>query len=345
MHFENTFQKNKYFFQKTIHLAKKGRGSVFPNPEVGCVIVKNEEIIGEGFHQFFGGPHAEVEAINNAEQNGHSVENAEVYVSLEPCVHTNKKTPPCAHLLCEKKVKSVHILFQDPNPNVSGKGGKYLEEKGVPVFWADKTIQQSYKHFYDIFTHTITTPEPFITLKVAMDQKQCIGSSKERIFITEEECQAYTQSERDKYQAILMSRTTIENDNPQMKGEKCSPLRVMLTSNETVNPKKSLQFFRDENHEILSPAIKKSVLSKEDISQFCTKKNIRTIWAEGGKTMSEFFINQAIPQKIIFYRSPKTVTGNSLLFLDLKNLNKNYSLSHSFVLGNDTIQIWKKNIL
>src|SRR3954465_4460663 len=116
------------FMQRCLDLAIRGLGSVAPNPMVGCVIVQNEEIIGEGYHQKFGEAHAEVNAINSVE-NPELLKESTLYVNLEPCSHFGK-TPPCADLIIAKKIPRVVIGSYDPNPQVSGKGIQKLQEAG-----------------------------------------------------------------------------------------------------------------------------------------------------------------------------------------------------------------------
>ena len=120
---------HKEYMTRAIEIAKKGMGFVNPNPLVGAVIVKNNSIIGEGYHEIYGAPHAEVNAINSVTD---SCEGATMYVSLEPCSHFGK-TPPCADLIIEKKFKKVFIASLDPNPLVAGNGVKKIREAGIEV--------------------------------------------------------------------------------------------------------------------------------------------------------------------------------------------------------------------
>lgn len=116
--------------KRCFQLAKKGIGKVEPNPYVGAVIVKDDKIIGEGWHEYFGGPHAEVNAFQNAIAD---VKGATLYCNLEPCCHTNKKTPPCVPLVVEKGIAKVIISNIDPNPDVSGRGIEMLKNNGIEV--------------------------------------------------------------------------------------------------------------------------------------------------------------------------------------------------------------------
>src|SRR3954454_539100 len=118
------------YLRRAIRLAMNGRGSVEPNPMVGCVIVKDDRVIGEGFHAEFGGPHAEPVALANCSE---SPAGATAFVTLEPCCHTNKKTPPCVPKLIEAKVGRVVIGYMDPNPEVNGRGAAQLRDVGIEV--------------------------------------------------------------------------------------------------------------------------------------------------------------------------------------------------------------------
>src|SRR3982750_4730898 len=119
---------NEHFLRRAIRLAMNGRGRVEPNPMVGCIIAKADHVIGEGFHAEFGGPHAEPTALANCSE---LPAGATAYVTLEPCHHTNKKTPPCVPRLIEAKIARVVVGCVDPDPNVNGRGVRQLREAGV----------------------------------------------------------------------------------------------------------------------------------------------------------------------------------------------------------------------
>ena len=118
------------YIERCFELAEKGKGNVFPNPLVGAVIIKNGNVIGEGYHQKFGSDHAEIEAIKNANQN---LNGAILYTNLEPCCHTNKQTPPCVPKIIQAGIKIVVISNIDPNPEVAGKGVALLRKAGITV--------------------------------------------------------------------------------------------------------------------------------------------------------------------------------------------------------------------
>ncbi|MDK3000937.1 bifunctional diaminohydroxyphosphoribosylaminopyrimidine deaminase/5-amino-6-(5-phosphoribosylamino)uracil reductase RibD, partial [Clostridium perfringens] len=153
---------DEFFMKKALELARKGEGYVNPNPLVGAVIVKGGEIIGQGYHEFFGGNHAEVNAINSSIK---STEGATIYVTLEPCCHYGK-TPPCVEAIIKNKFKRVVIGTLDPNPLVSGKSIKILRESGIEVKVG--VLEKECIRLNEIFNFYIKESRPFIALKWAM---------------------------------------------------------------------------------------------------------------------------------------------------------------------------------
>ncbi len=121
------------YMKLALKLARTAEGMTSPNPMVGAVIVKNGVIIGRGYHKKAGLPHAEIEAFNDARSNGHDLSSSTLYVTLEPCCHKTKKTPPCTEAIVREGVSRVVVGTADPNPEVSGKGIRYLKNKGVRV--------------------------------------------------------------------------------------------------------------------------------------------------------------------------------------------------------------------
>ena len=153
----------KRFMERAIELAKKGTGAVSPNPLVGAVIVKDGNVIGEGYHMKYGGPHAERNAISSVEG---STEGAEMYVTLEPCCHTGLQ-PPCTDAIIEAKIKRVYIGSDDPNPLVSGKGIWKLRSAGVEV--VTHVMKEECDAMNTFFFHYITHKTPYTTLRTFAD--------------------------------------------------------------------------------------------------------------------------------------------------------------------------------
>ena len=181
-----------------LELALKGAGYVSPNPMVGAVIVKDNRIIGQGYHKKYGQPHAERNALATCTE---SPQGADMYVTLEPCCHYGKN-PPCTDAVIEAKIKRVFVGSFDPNPLVSGKGINILRSHGIEVI--ENVLRNECDEINEIFFHYIKTSLPFIALKFAstLDGKIATkdGNSK---WITNEESRSFVHSLRNKYSAIL----------------------------------------------------------------------------------------------------------------------------------------------
>jgi diaminohydroxyphosphoribosylaminopyrimidine deaminase / 5-amino-6-(5-phosphoribosylamino)uracil reductase len=218
------------YMNLAIRLAQKGAGFVNPNPKVGAVVVKNEKVIGMGYHEFFGGPHAEVNALQMA---GKSAKGATLYVTLEPCNHEGK-TPPCSPLIIEKGILKVVVGMQDPNPDVTGNGIEYLENHGVKVtsgILEDKIRQQN-----EIFLKYIKTKLPFCVLKTAMtmDGKTATVTGESR-WISGEQARNRVHAMRHEMAAVMVGSETILKDDPLLnvrnRGKNVkNPLKVVLDS-------------------------------------------------------------------------------------------------------------------
>lgn len=211
---------------EALSLAVKGIGGVSPNPLVGCVIVRDDKIIGRGWHKSYGGPHAEVNAVDEA---GGCVRGAEVYVNLEPCSHYGK-TPPCADLLIEKGVARVVIGMRDPNPKVNGEGEAKLRAAGIDVVTG--VLEARCKEVNRGFIFRIRENRPYVTLKTAssLDGRIALedGSSK---WITGRESRQKVHALRAANDALLTGIGTVLADDPQMTvrdAEGRTPLRVIL---------------------------------------------------------------------------------------------------------------------
>ena len=163
---------NEKYMRMAIELAKKGAGAVNPNPMVGAVVVKNGEVIGEGYHKFFGGPHAEVYALEDA---GKEAEGAAIYVTLEPCSHYGK-TPPCAKKIIDMGIKKCFIGSSDPNPKVAGKGVAMLKEAGIEV--VENVLKEECDEINQVFFKYIKTKIPYLFVKcgITLDGKIALSN-------------------------------------------------------------------------------------------------------------------------------------------------------------------------
>ena len=216
---------DREYMQRALDLAKNGWGWTSPNPMVGAVIVKDGEIIGEGWHAKYGELHAERAAL--AACTGDPA-GATMYVTLEPCCHHGKQ-PPCTDAILEAKIARVVIGSSDPNPQVAGKGVQILRDAGVEV--TEGVLREECDALNDVFFHYITTGRPFVVLKYAMtlDGKLAAytGVSK---WITGEKARAHVQLQRGRYRAIMVGVGTVLGDDPRLtcrtEGGR-NPLRVI----------------------------------------------------------------------------------------------------------------------
>ncbi|MDE0399312.1 MAG: bifunctional diaminohydroxyphosphoribosylaminopyrimidine deaminase/5-amino-6-(5-phosphoribosylamino)uracil reductase RibD [Candidatus Poribacteria bacterium] len=199
------------FMQRALKLAGQAKGRTSPNPLVGAVIVKNGKIIGEGYHQKAGTPHAEVHALNAV---GENAKGATLYTNLEPCCHWGR-TPPCTEALIRAGIAEVYIAAVDPNPSVAGKGLRQLEKAGICVHVG--VCQQEAEKLNEVHTKYIQTGLPFVILKIAMSLDGKIATaSGESQWITSEASRHRGHEIRDAVDAILVGRGTVESDNPTL---------------------------------------------------------------------------------------------------------------------------------
>ncbi len=218
------------FMQRALDLAERGKGTVRPNPLVGCVLVHEGNIIGEGYHEQYGGPHAEVNAIDSV-TDPKLLTDATAYVSLEPCSHWGK-TPPCANLLVEKGIKSVVVATLDPNPIVAGKGVKLLEQAGISVqlgLLEQEARWQNRRFFCQQEKH-----RPYLILKWAQTQDGFIARENfDSKWISCSQSRQLVHQWRAEEQAILVGKNTALHDNPRLNVRDWTgsdPIRVVLDS-------------------------------------------------------------------------------------------------------------------
>lgn len=207
-----TTYHHEYYMELALELAARARGYAAPNPMVGCVIVNNNKIIGQGFHKQAGLGHAEVEAINNSDVN--EIHNSTVYVTLEPCCHYGK-TGPCTDILIKNKVKTVVIAMLDPNPLVSGKGVESLKKAGIEVILNIK--QNEAEVLNKGFIYRMTKDRPYITSKIAASLDGHIGlKNGESKWITSDLSRQDVHLNRLYSDAIITTASTVLSDNPSL---------------------------------------------------------------------------------------------------------------------------------
>jgi diaminohydroxyphosphoribosylaminopyrimidine deaminase/5-amino-6-(5-phosphoribosylamino)uracil reductase len=324
---------DEILMQRALDLAQLGGGFVVPNPWVGCVIVKDGIILGEGYHAQFGGPHAEVQAFANIQD----ARGATAYVSLEPCSHTGK-TPPCADLLIKHHVKRVVICNLDPNPLVAGKGVAILKASGIEVeigVLAEKGEALNRRFF---FFHR--NQRPFITVKYASSSDQFIAHSngKAQVFSNPMSHQLVHRL-RSEHQAILVGVNTAIADNPSLTTRAWqgnSPLRFVLDPQARMLA--DVHLVQDEFPTyIFTQELSKTVGNKhwialgtqnylQKFNEYCQEKAIQSILIEGGTKTIEAFIKQVTVQEIIHIES-NDVLGSGIPTPRIDEVNaKEYKL-------------------
>lgn len=194
-----------------IALALEGLGRTSPNPMVGAVIVKNGKIVGEGYHRRAGSPHAEINALKNA---GKNAKGADMYVTLEPCVHYGR-TPPCVDAIVKAGIRCVYAGTKDPNPIINGRGIRALKESGVRV--VPGVLEESCVKINESYNKFIVSGVPFVTLKVALSLDGKIATSEgDSKWITNEECRLYVHRLRSEVDAVMIGSGTAKRDNPRL---------------------------------------------------------------------------------------------------------------------------------
>ena len=220
---------NEKYMRMAIELAKKGAGAVNPNPMVGAVVVKNGEVIGRGYHKFFGGSHAEVYALEEA---GKEAEGATIYVTLEPCSHYGK-TPPCAKKIIDMGIKKCFIGSSDPNPKVAGKGVAMLKEAGIEV--VENVLKEECDEINQVFFKYIKTKIPYLFVKcgITLDGKIALSNGISK-WITNSIAREKVQYYRNKFMGIMVGINTVLTDNPSLTARienGVNPFRIIVDPN------------------------------------------------------------------------------------------------------------------
>jgi diaminohydroxyphosphoribosylaminopyrimidine deaminase/5-amino-6-(5-phosphoribosylamino)uracil reductase len=273
-----------FWMGRALQLASLGLGKVQPNPLVGAVIVHNNCIIGEGFHQKYGAPHAEVNAIN-AVENQELLKKSTLYVNLEPCSHVGK-TPPCTSLIIEKKIPKVVVGMKDPNEKVNGEGIIMLRDAGVEVI--EDVLKDECLRLNKRFVTWHKEKRPYIFLKWAQTKNGFMDIVRERdalpcpsaYWITNEALRVWAHKMRNEEQAILVGYNTLKNDNPQLTNR-------FYGSNQ---PRRFVLCDASKPAEIATPfhVIEGAV---EDVVIELIKLNIQSVIIEGGKQTLQKFLD------------------------------------------------------
>jgi diaminohydroxyphosphoribosylaminopyrimidine deaminase/5-amino-6-(5-phosphoribosylamino)uracil reductase len=329
--------EKEQYMRRAIELAKLGTGKVNPNPLVGAVIVKDGNIISEGYHKVYGDLHAERNAFQNL-KNPEDARGAQMYVTLEPCCHYGKQ-PPCTEAIIEHGISKVYVGSNDPNELVAGKGIQILRDAGIEV--ETEFLKEECDALNPVFFHYITKKTPYVLMKYAMTLDGKIatrtGHSK---WISGEQSRARVQQTRNALRGIMVGIGTVLNDNPKLTcrlEEGRNPVRIICDSKlriplssyvvttarevptiiATVEPHAEYRRFWHEQKEALENAGVEVLVVKEqegqidlqDLMHRLGEKQIDGILLEGGSTLNYAALQSGIVNRIEVYVAPKFFGG------------------------------------
>lgn len=311
-------QNREIFMKKCLELAKKGMGYVSPNPMVGCVVVFNDEIIGEGYHNLFGNAHAEVNAIENVKDKS-LLKNATLYVNLEPCVHFGK-TPPCSDLIIKHKIPKVVIGSVDSFSEVAGKGIEEMQNSGIEVIVGvlEKESRELNKRFFTFHEKK----RSYVILKWAESKDGYIAPKNHNkpFWMTSSESKKLVHKWRDEEDAILVGRITAEKDNPSLTVREIAgsnPVRIVIDKNLKLSG--DLNLFNSEAKTIIFNAIKSEETRTnqfikinfnnliKSILKELYQQNIQSVIIEGGSKTLQSFIDTNMWDEARIFTTNKTL--------------------------------------
>ena len=328
---------------------------------VGCVIVKDGSIIGEGWHHQCGNPHAEIEALNDAQSRGESVKGARVYVTLEPCSHYGK-TPPCANRLVNEEVSEVIIAMRDPNPKVDGRGIAILREAGIKVTELPE-FEAEAKFLNRGFVFAQKYHRPFITLKAAtsLDGRMCLanGSSK---WLTGILARTHAHRIRSENDAVLVGVGTVIADNPELTVRNVrgiNPLRVVLDANLSTPStakvighdgkcliltsdnagSKSIRAFEEAGAEVAVMPSRCNRIDLHSAVKYLAERGVLRLMIEGGAEVLSSFLREGLADYAVLFVSPRILgEGKSITInMNFADVNGAFMLTDTKtkILGND----------
>ncbi len=353
--------KDEFFMRRALCLAKKANYKTSPNPMVGAVIVKDGKIISEGYHKKAGMPHAEAEAIS---KSSYELKDATLYVTLEPCCHRNKKTPPCTEAILTSGIKRVVVAMRDPNPEVNGKGIEILRAHGIEVI--EGVLESKAKKLNEFYIKYITTKMPFVILKIAMTLDGKIATPEgESKWITSEESRKLVHKLRSQVDALITASGTVLADNPQLtsriKGGK-DPVRVIIDpelkipSNYNVYkpPPKTIAVVKAglansyKAKILLSQGVEILENNSERIDLYWLMKElgnrgIISVMIEGGSSLNAYALKDKIVDKLMIFIAPKIIGGKDSFPCVGGNFYR--KLNEAYQIENLTVKKLREDIL
>lgn len=338
---------DRYFMSRAIELARNGIGTTKTNPLVGCVIVKDGKIIGEGFHKTFGSNHAEVNAIEDAKSRGENLERSTIYVNLEPCSH-HGKTPPCADRIIKEKIARVVIGNCDPFKEVQGRGIEKLKSAGIEV--KCKVLEEECTALNERYFTYIKNKRPFVILKAGMTIDGKIATKTfESQWITSEESRKFSHELRGMCDAIMVGINTVLKDDPSLNVRAGryphSPVRIIVDSKlrisqsakvlskdlENISIIATTDSYDREKFEILSKmenvriVIVKDKNGRVDLRDLLEKLkefNISSILLEGGGSLNASMLKEKLVDKFYFFIAPKIIGADGISAIGRMGIEK-----------------------
>lgn len=334
-----------HFMEHALDFARKGVGLASPNPTVGCVIVKDGAIVGEGFHRYDGRDHAEIVALKQA---GNNARGATLYVTLEPCNHTGR-TGPCTEAIMSAGISRVVAATEDPNPKTQGGGFARLQEAGIAV--NNGILKAEAEKLNEGFARWITRHKPFVTLKSALTLDGQLALPRARrqknsAWITSEESRAEVQRMRHASDALLTGIGTILADDPLLTDRSGLPrrrrlLRVILDSNLRLPPKARIlvaaehdllvftgaslksskaRRLKDAGAELIFLKLRKGKIDLDVVMEELGKREILSVLLEAGPKLNAAALAAGTVQKLVLFYAPKIAGKVDVPFVDAANL-------------------------
>ncbi|WP_422447226.1 bifunctional diaminohydroxyphosphoribosylaminopyrimidine deaminase/5-amino-6-(5-phosphoribosylamino)uracil reductase RibD [Thermoanaerobacterium sp. DL9XJH110] len=324
-------ERDEFFMHRALKLAEKGRGYTSPNPMVGAVLVKDGEIVGEGFHKKAGEPHAEILALKQA---GERAQGAELYVTLEPCSHYGR-TPPCAEAIVEAGIKRVIAAMQDPNPMVAGRGIKRLREAGVEVTLG--VMEEEARKLNEVFVKYITSKRPFVIGKIAqsLDGKIALAAGKSR-WITGEPARIRVHELRSWYDAVMVGIGTVLADDPlltcRLPGENKNPVRIVVDSAAKIPldarmlkcggrvilavtemaDRDKIRVLKENGVDVIETRSEDGKVNLAQLFEILGNMGITGILVEGGSGLLSSIVRQNLMDKLLIFLAPLLIGGDGL---------------------------------
>jgi len=320
------------FMETALDLARQGWGYTSPNPMVGAVVVRDGKIVGQGFHQMVGGPHAEVHALEDA---GESARGATLYVTLEPCNHQGR-TPPCTQRVIRSGIRRVVVAMEDPNPDVRGGGNAFLRSRGIEVEVG--VLENAARQLNEIFIKYITTQQPFVILKCAatLDGRIATRTGDSR-WVSGEKSREYVHRIRHGVDGILVGIGTVLADDPSLttrledqKG--LDPTRIILDTRLSISTdakilnldsdaetilvtgdavaEKKKEAFKNRSIRVLEAPLKDGRINLPLLMSRLGYIGITSLLIEGGSRVITSALHSRIVDKICFFYAPKILGGD-----------------------------------